>query len=1021
MENHDLVPFITRPMNTHIGGKNKDQDIELSDYLDGQKQILENQNKNIYRKKKNQPINLDQDQEKNIYSGAQGQYPNSLSSIGTRSYKGFDYREYEEEENEEYDPYIGYAHKKGLIGKNNSRKITNYIHIDSRQRNRDTQSFINETINLDPNPFSFQGNFLKVNVNDTSKLFPNDKISIGGLTEKKISLRTVTRDLSGNLVRSFEFIEGQPFFRINTNNNTNVNQFFSTDNLYQYDDIEVDISGFIGDRRSSWVMNIPDKMILQAYNLNQTPPEGAVLPITRFLLREDVGAILSQFVNDQGEVINSDGSLSSNQNRNDYIYIMLWDVDATGKVVFAWNLRNLPYSNYQFLWRGTNLPPHGIPRVGANNNFSTGYFKIGNDAISALTPLSFPTTFFEVIRFTEEVQNIIRPIFFDFVTNEDLITTGSNFLQNNDNYQLSVNFTLPELTVTQLIPSVGNIPVNQINGKHRMYFSSDQIIQETDPIFPITENITADKFYIKLNDEFTGNTFTGQFNEDNTQYTFSLFEASVADIIITFSHFGGVPVNVINSDFPVGFRQRDGFKFIADVIDNEYILIELDRRGFLNNNFGGNDITIGIIDDIIEGSRSANDYSINLDKTYSNVIMVRMIGSIFPKSHLAIRDGLQNGTQNNKLYWQNYVDGSPIYSIDVPAGNYSSQVLKNIIEEKISQVPRFNETTPIFKNNNIKMSIDEDTDIVKFEAFDIIKKSNPYRTYADISTLNSASSSEFQYYVFPTGQFYTDFPEYSENRNNLKVISLNFPNHRLNRKDEIILSQFTDLPFVPKDVINSTHIVTHVPENDPVNFFHIIVDFTEYIPISNNNNKGGNTARLSKHIRFRMLFDQDDTFGTELGFRDVGQSTSITPYQTIITNDIVYDGETISTNKYTRLGLEVTDLDLNNLNIHNQISLKGPDYLIIKCEEFPNVRNKGNINEYFYKIRLPGEPGTVEHNTFVDTPIFFTEPIRKVENLTFKFYDPEGNLYSFLGRNHSFTIEFITLEEIPIGTAIRKK
>ena len=90
----------------------------------------------------------------------------------------------------------------------------------------------------------------------------------------------------------------------------------------------------------------------------------------------------------------------------------------------------------------------------------------------------------------------------------------------------------------------------------------------------------------------------------------------------------------------------------------------------------------------------------------------------------------------------------------------------------------------------------------------------------------------------------------------------------------------------------------------------------------------------------------------------------------------------------------------------------------MSCTELNTINNIGNIKEFFAKINLSGLPGKILYNTFVPTYNYYYEPIKKLSRLSINFYAPDGNPFYFNGLDHSYTIEFITLDEVPSETGI---
>ena len=92
------------------------------------------------------------------------------------------------------------------------------------------------------------------------------------------------------------------------------------------------------------------------------------------------------------------------------------------------------------------------------------------------------------------------------------------------------------------------------------------------------------------------------------------------------------------------------------------------------------------------------------------------------------------------------------------------------------------------------------------------------------------------------------------------------------------------------------------------------------------------------------------------------------------------------------------------------------------CREVSNLVHIGKvtIDNVFAKINLTGLTGKILYDTYVSTPIYFYDPIT-ISKLSFEFYTPTGELYDFLGVDHSFVLEIVTIDESIEGTGIVSK
>jgi hypothetical protein len=225
----------------------------------------------------------------------------------------------------------------------------------------------------------------------------------------------------------------------------------------------------------------------------------------------------------------------------------------------------------------------------------------------------------------------------------------------------------------------------------------------------------------------------------------------------------------------------------------------------------------------------------------------------------------------------------------------------------------------------------------------------------------------------------------------------------LNVGENIVISDMLSTLGIPEDKLNGEFDVKS-----------IVNDSTYTIDIKNANldqlrtdTAGGNGVKIYIPNIFRMRFDYNDTMGKQLGFRDIGIKSSITPYSTIVSNNKAYDNEISLDRSGNKISLK-----------RNSLQLSGENYVLMVCEELNGIINVGPLNSVFAKINLTGLPGTIVYNTFVPVINYYHKPIRELNKLTVSFHSADGELFDFDGLEHSFTIELVTIEETPEGTGI---
>jgi hypothetical protein len=90
------------------------------------------------------------------------------------------------------------------------------------------------------------------------------------------------------------------------------------------------------------------------------------------------------------------------------------------------------------------------------------------------------------------------------------------------------------------------------------------------------------------------------------------------------------------------------------------------------------------------------------------------------------------------------------------------------------------------------------------------------------------------------------------------------------------------------------------------------------------------------------------------------------------------------------------------------------DYMNMCMIGFGTTQNTSTntIDDIFAKILLPSGSGSIYYDTFTSTPKeFYDKPVRELSQLEIKFVDNNGDLISFNGYEHSFTLEIIELDE----------
>jgi len=514
-----------------------------------------------------------------------------------------------------------------------------------------------------------------------------------------------------------------------------------------------------------------------------------------------------------------------------------------------------------------------------------------------------------------------------------------------------------------------NIPINSIYGLKKIIISSDITNIPTNLISEL--NITNDEleknyFFIKLPYDFTISDRTSS----SSLYTLNqIFK-------ISFTNIGGIPLQYLNADYPINYKQYQGFHEIINIdIDNIYINVR--TKAFQNYTFGGSNVKIHKINQIYEGYPNSNEYKIYLKHNFNNVTQIELLSMEIPFIDFIVKS--KGNNINNKLYWQHYDDGNYVYNLEIPEGNYDGTTLISKISEKINTIERISSTLKNQLYNQFEIDFNTFSQEIKIYAYKDAYL--PNSLYIIKTVINNETFYEL---------IITDL------RNLVEV------------NDIITISNAEKIPPIPKSAINQSHTVYSVNKISGT-YSVLLKPLNETLSSSGiiSKDDGGNSIKIKTRAKVRFLFNKSDTLGNILGFKNVGQDNAITDFNHITSNfdDYIYP------NKYDEVG------NINNDN--NILNLTGNNfYLLMHLNNYESIISNSNINSCFSKILLTGSPGDVLFNTFINNPVIFNIPLSTLSELYIKFTYPDGTFPDFRNLNHSFTLKITELISTPIETGI---
>ncbi len=482
----------------------------------------------------------------------------------------------------------------------------------------------------------------------------------------------------------------------------------------------------------------------------------------------------------------------------------------------------------------------------------------------------------------------------------------------------------------------------------------------------------------------------------------------ISDCEITYYSIGNYPISLINANAPLTEYNLVAYHLITNVT-SDYIELKLLNKMSVNKNiilsgkwideefYTGMNIEISTLTGFNVGYPTPTSFVINLDKSLNNVASIKIISSEIPnvvKNIVSLVDykTTENSTEsysinnvNNKFYWDNLLDNIT-YFIDIPTGYYTFPQLQKVMIELISKVPRITTQKNLIKFNNMEILFDESSNISYFKSYNYYTLPNCLASINQIEPINQ-NSNKF-------------------------LVKISHPDHNLKKDDQIFITGSIDYYRISKNYINSPEgfKIFNVLSND---FYEIIIENVNLIE-DVGDTKGGYNIIIKTPNSFRLRFDYTDTFGSIIGFRFVGNPTSITSYSSLETNftitnrqPYVYDiGKILITNN-TVYPAQIF-YDYQNIPY---------SYIFLQCKNF-NLNTNPNGPTFFYKFLMSGPPNTVVFNSFVNTPVYLNPPIRAVSNLEFNFIDPKGSPINFYNRNYSLTLEISYIDNAPENTNI---
>ena len=421
---------------------------------------------------------------------------------------------------------------------------------------------------------------------------------------------------------------------------------------------------------------------------------------------------------------------------------------------------------------------------------------------------------------------------------------------NNFKVDIKINDTL-----TEFDRMIGNIPLNSLIGIKNIYLLSD----ENDDNIPNNKvddiinrlsinrmDLIKNYFFVKLPFEYLNE------NKLNNDINFDEFQNLRKIISIDYLNIGGIQLGYLNSDYPIN---TDQFQHSQEITKSEgdYFYFNSSVSGLFDQTIIDKNIYVGKVINTIEGYPNANDYTIDLKKSFTNIVRIELVSCEIPYIEFNVKNNINE--TNNIIHWKYLEDGDNIYSATIPEGNYTPNELTAALKESMNKVERISSTINNQIFNIFEIQFNSNSQELKFSAFKNNLNPNSLTFEKDLS-LGS----------------------------NVLKLNIKQVNNFVNIGDKIIISGSNKIGDIPASIINAEHTVFEI--NQEIDTYSVIipVDTDKNYDDINITGSGGQNVKIQIPARVSFLFNQQNSIGGILGFKNVGSKFSITPYQHIISN-----------------------------------------------------------------------------------------------------------------------------------------
>lgn len=558
-----------------------------------------------------------------------------------------------------------------------------------------------------------------------------------------------------------------------------------------------------------------------------------------------------------------------------------------------------------------------------------------------------------------------------------LINNYNYYMVNMNNHMIKSQYTLTDNyrifvslydTMQQADYLINNIPINSIIGIHSIfiYNNNESFLPDTvrDTILN-THTITVEQliqnyFFIKLPFNYI-NTESNTFENINKIFTFES------------NNIGGINLPYLNANYPINTGRYQAYHEITKCTSS-YIEFRSSAIGIYSESKGGSNVIIGKVNNTIEGYPYANNYTITLKKTFSDVSRIELVSTEFPYIDYNLKNNIT--IKNNRIYWQYYEDGDYIYNINVPEGQYYPDMLAVQLKTQMNAIKRISSSAKEVIYNDFDITFNLNSQEFKFIS---------YKTKLLSYSLSIANEMNLG-------------SEYMQ-------LTIKHPNNNVTVGDTISITNASDIGDISATLINTDHVVHSV--NFEAETYSVLLIITQFFDNINLIGNGGAKTTVKSPAFVSFLFNYPDTMGCLLGFKNTGDATSITPFKHINSNMNAY----IYPTPFDSVG--------NSIIPNNYFNFSGQNYyMLMYMNDYENIYNTNNIDNAFSKILMSGHPSDILFNTFICAPHNFDIPIKTLNTIKIRFLFPDGTLPDFRNLNHSFTLKIIERISKPPRTGL---